>query len=63
MVNELPVPTTVDFKCTVPLYDYQQVAMTEMLNAYYGILQSPAGSGKTQIGIALACAIGRKTSG
>lgn len=61
VVNELPVPTTVDFKCTVPLYDYQQVAMTEMLNAYYGILQSPAGSGKTQIGIALACAIGRKT--
>ena len=27
----------------------------------YGILQSPAGSGKTQVGIALAAALGRKT--
>lgn len=61
VVNELPQPTGVDFRCTVPLYDYQQEAMHAMLDAYYGILQSPAGSGKTQIGIALACAIGRKT--
>lgn len=61
VVNELPVPTEVNFGCTVPLYDYQQEAMEVMKKAYYGILQSPAGSGKTQIGIALACAIGRKT--
>lgn len=61
VVNELPQPTGVKFGCTVPLYDYQQEALTAMLDAYYGILQSPAGSGKTQIGIALACAIGRKT--
>lgn len=61
VVNELPQPTGVNFGCTVPLYDYQQEALTAMLDAYYGILQSPAGSGKTQIGIALACAIGRKT--
>lgn len=61
VVNELPVPTEVNFGCMVPLYDYQQEAMEVMKKAYYGILQSPAGSGKTQIGIALACAIGRKT--
>lgn len=61
IVNALPVPMKVDFECSVPLYDYQEDAMNAMLSAYYGILQSPAGSGKTQIGIALACALGRKT--
>lgn len=61
VVNTLPAPQGVNFKASVPLYDYQQQAMEAMLSAYYGILQSPAGSGKTQIGIALACEIGRKT--
>ena len=51
----------VDYHCTVPLYDYQQTAMEAMKNGYYGILQSPAGSGKTQIGIALAASLGKKT--
>lgn len=61
VVNAFPAPVTIDFKCSVPLYDYQETALAAMLNAYYGILQSPAGSGKTQIGIALAAAVGRKT--
>lgn len=61
VINDLPTPTEVNFGCSIPLYDYQYDAMNAMLSAYYGILQSPAGSGKTQIGIALACAIGRKT--
>jgi len=61
VISDLPDPTEVDFGCTVPLYDYQDIAKAEMLAKYYGILQSPAGSGKTQIGIALACEIGRKT--
>lgn len=61
VINVLPEPKSVDFQCKVPLYDYQQEAMEAMQTAYYGILQSPAGSGKTQIGIALAAAIGRKT--
>lgn len=61
VVNELPEPRLVAFQCQVPLYDYQQDALDALLGAYYGILQSPAGSGKTQIGIALAAAIGRKT--
>lgn len=61
VINDLPVPKEVDFGCSVPLYDYQEAAKEAMLKAYYGILQSPAGSGKTQVGIALAAALGRKT--
>jgi len=37
----------------VPLYDYQELAVRELVRAKFGILQSAAGSGKTQIGIAL----------
>lgn len=44
----------------VPLYDYQQTAVQAVRNAHYGILQSPAGSGKTQMGIALVKAYGKK---
>ncbi len=51
----------VDFKGQVPLFDYQEKAVSEMINAKYGILQSAAGSGKTQMGIALASRIGKKT--
>ena len=61
VINDLPTPKEVDFGCSVPLYDYQEAAKEAMLKAYYGILQSPAGSGKTQVGIALAAALGRKT--
>ena len=61
VINDLPVPKEVDFGCSVPLYDYQEAAKEAMLKAYYGILESPAGSGKTQVGIALAAALGRKT--
>lgn len=62
VVNELPSdPLQVDYKATVPLYDYQEEAVEALLGEYYGILQSPPGSGKTQMGIALAVALGRKT--
>lgn len=37
----------------IPLYDYQKVAVDAVAAGQYGILQSPAGSGKTQMGIAL----------
>lgn len=50
-----------DFKGKIPLYDYQEPAVIEMKKAGCGILQSPCGSGKTQMGIALAAAIRRKT--
>ena len=37
----------------IPLYDYQNSAVDAVVAQQYGILQSPAGSGKTQMGIAL----------
>ena len=51
----------VDFQCVIPLYDYQEQAKAALVESGKGILQSAAGSGKTQIGIALACEIGEKT--
>lgn len=43
------------------LYEYQAEAVDKMLSARYGILQAPAGSGKTQMGIAIAVTRRRKT--
>lgn len=45
----------------VNLYDYQERALNGLIKAKYGLLQSKAGSGKTQIGIALIIALGLKT--
>lgn len=53
-------PQMVDYQCEIPLYDYQEPAVEAMAKVYCGILQSPAGSGKTQMGIALAVKLGRK---
>lgn len=44
----------------VPLYDYQKAAVDAVAAHQYGILQSPAGSGKTQMGIALVKRFGKK---
>lgn len=44
----------------VPLYDYQKAAVEAVCKAQYGILQSPAGSGKTQMGIALVKRFGKR---
>ena len=51
----------IDFGGEVPLYDYQEAAVQAMLSSRYGILQSPAGSGKTQIGIAISQRLSVKT--
>lgn len=45
----------------IPLYDYQMPAVKAMAGQNCGILQSPCGSGKTQIGIALAAELSRRT--
>ena len=45
----------------ISLYPYQEKAVTEVKKGLYGILQSKAGSGKTQIGIALIKMYGRRT--
>ena len=73
MLEQLPLPVgtelvtdfgtkrTVDFKADVPLYDYQEEAVEAMVKAHYGILQAPAGSGKTQIGVGIASKLGCNT--
>ena len=51
----------ISFPGIVPLYDYQTTAVNAMQKAGCGILQSPCGSGKTQMGLALASRLHRKT--
>lgn len=53
--------TDVDFGAEVELYNYQQRAVINMYLSGYGILQAPAGSGKTQMGLALAALTGKRT--
>ena len=57
---DFPVAERVDYQCEVPLYDYQQKAVEDVYWKQYGILQSAAGSGKTQMGIALIAKLGKK---
>lgn len=52
--------TSVDYGAPIPLYDYQGKAVEMVKNGLYGILQSKAGSGKTQMGIALIKEYGRR---
>lgn len=52
---------SLEYQGIVPLYDYQEKAVDALAAAGCGILQSPCGSGKTQMGIALAARLGRKT--
>ena len=51
---------SIDYGTPIPLYPYQELAVKEVKNGYYGILQSKAGSGKTQMGIALIKEYGRR---
>ena len=51
----------VNYNASINLYDYQKEAVNSLIRACGGILQSKAGSGKTRMGIALACALGKKT--
>lgn len=59
--SDFKLPQAIDFRADVPLYNYQETAVQAMIAAKYGILQSAAGSGKTQMGIALAARLGRRT--
>lgn len=60
-LSEFAAPVEVNYNADIPLYDYQETAVQAMVAAKYGILQSAAGSGKTQIGIALATRLRRRT--
>lgn len=50
----------IDYGKPLPLYDYQQAAVTGMIEAKYGILKATTGSGKTQCGIAMIKAFRRR---
>ena len=51
----------VNYNASIKLYDYQEKAVNSLIQSCGGILQSKAGSGKTRMGIALICAMGKKT--
>ena len=51
---------SIDYGERVPLFPYQEDAVKGAKNGLYGILQSKAGSGKTQMGIALIKEYGRR---
>ena len=55
-----PIAETIDYGCKIPLYDYQEKAVEAVYWKQYGILQSAAGSGKTQMGIALIAKWGKR---
>lgn len=59
--EDLADNVTIDYGTDVNLYDYQGVAVDEMIKRGYGILKSKAGSGKTQMGIAMAVKLKSKT--
>ena len=58
--TDFPAAERVDYQCEIPLYDYQKKAVEDVYWKQYGILQSAAGSGKTQMGIALVAKFGRR---
>ena len=51
---------SIDYGKPIPLYDYQEIAVEQAKKGLYGILQSKAGSGKTQMGIALVKQFGKR---
>jgi superfamily II DNA or RNA helicase len=55
-----PTAEPIDYGKSLPLYDYQEEAVERMYWGQYGILQSPAGSGKTQMAIELIIRHGRR---
>ena len=59
--TEFIEPVTIDYGKPISLYPYQEKAVRMAKQGLYGILQSKAGSGKTQMGIALIREYGRRS--
>lgn len=59
--DDLRACKPVEVKGQVSLFDYQENAVTALYGAENGILQAPAGSGKTQMALALAGRLKQKT--
>ena len=51
----------VNYNADIKLYHYQENAVNSLILSEGGILQSKAGSGKTRMGIATICRMGKKT--
>lgn len=60
VLTDFAEPEKIDYGKPLPLYDYQQDAIEKMVGLKYGILKAPAGSGKTQCGLAMIGKIGTK---
>lgn len=58
--SEFKPSVSIDYGSPIPLYPYQEKAVEQAQNRLYGILQSKAGSGKTQMGIALVKQFGKR---
>ena len=59
--REFATNKPVNYNASIKLYDYQENAVNSLIQAQGGILQSKAGSGKTRMGIATICRMGKKT--
>ena len=60
VVSDFKDPIKIDYQSDIPLYPYQETAVKSAVSGLYGILESKAGSGKTQMGIALITKYGRR---
>ena len=60
-IADFPQTQYVEYNKDVPLYGYQEKAVDKALYKRNGILVAPCGSGKTQMGIAIARSISRPT--
>jgi superfamily II DNA or RNA helicase len=61
ITTDFPQKRPIDFKSAIKLFDYQEPAVNALYEAGMGILESKAGSGKTQMGLALVAKLGCKT--
>lgn len=58
--TDFPKSQYVEYRGHIPLYDYQEEAVANAVEYLYGILQSPPGSGKTQMGLAMIQRLGKR---
>lgn len=58
--NDFKQAISIDYGEPIPLYPYQETAVEMAYKSKFGILESKAGSGKTQMGIALIKKYGRR---
>lgn len=60
-VNKIHESDKLSMDNSINLYDYQDEVANKVIKAKNGVLVMPAGSGKTQTGLKVACDVGYKT--